>query len=244
VNLDIDEDRLLVISDLHLGNPVSTAPVRLLSFLDYAADIGASLCIDGDGFDMLQTSFSRLVSASLPVMSRLRRIQAAGGAVYYVVGNHDIVLEHFLDNVLSLQLSPFLNLRSGEARIRIEHGHLYDPFFSGHPELYTFATRLAGAALFLHKDTYKLWTSLATKLDRHRRKRAGDELTKVSYCHDAAEMLLQRGFDAVIFGHTHNAEVAQLASGTYINSGNWLSGRTFVDIDRGQLTLRTWEAWN
>ena len=75
--LDVHEDRLLIVSDLHLGNPASTATTRLVGFLDHAAAIGASVCIDGDGFDMLQTSFPRLVNASVPVLAKLARVRAA-----------------------------------------------------------------------------------------------------------------------------------------------------------------------
>ena len=241
--LDIAEDRLFVVSDLHLGNPVSTASTRLLPFLDHVADEGASLCIDGDGFDMLQTSFTRIVRSGVPVLAKLRRIAARGGRVYDVVGNHDLVLEHFLDNVLTLEMAPFLNLRSGEARIRIEHGHLYDPFFAKYPDLYQLATRFAGLSrCLLRTDIYKVWTWMANTVDQRRRVRGGEAIDAASYCHGAAEMLLERGFDAVIFGHTHNAEHVEMPSGTYVNCGNWLRGHTYVEIDRGDVALRTWEA--
>jgi UDP-2,3-diacylglucosamine pyrophosphatase LpxH len=241
VILDIEEDRLFVVSDLHLGNPASTAPRRILPFLRYVADEGASLCINGDGFDMLQTSFNRIASSGVPVLAHLRTIAESGGRVYYVVGNHDLVLEHFLDSIFTFDVSPFLNVASGDARIRIEHGHLYDPFFARFPELYELATHLAGMALFMPADVYRIWTRLAERLDRHRRERAGEDLTAVSYCHGAAEMLLGRGFDAVLFGHTHNAEHVALPSGTYVNCGNWLRGHTYVEIDHGTIDLKTWE---
>jgi len=241
VILDTTTDRLLVISDLHLGNPASTAEKRLLGFLDHAAEIGASVCVNGDGFDVLQMSFTRLVSAGLPVLTRLRHVQAAGGTVHYVVGNHDIVLEHFLDNVLSFEMSPFLNVSSAGRRIRVEHGHVYDPFFARYPRLYGGCTRVAGAALWLDKDLYRAWTYVSDALNGRRRRRAGDDDLHYSYCHEAAEMLLARGFDAVVFGHTHNAEVADLPSGTYLNAGNWLHGHTYVDIDHGDVSLQTWE---
>jgi UDP-2,3-diacylglucosamine pyrophosphatase LpxH len=241
VILDIEEDRLFVVSDLHLGNPASTASTRVLPFLEHVADQGGSLCINGDGFDMLQTSFKRMVSSGVPVLARLQWITANGGRVYYVVGNHDLVLEHFLDSILTLELSPFLNVVSGESRIRIEHGHLYDPFFARYPDLYETATQLAGLALFLKADIYRLWTWFADKADQRRRARAGEDITAASYCHAAAEMLLTRGFDAVLFGHTHNAEHVQMPSGAYVNSGNWLRGRTYVEIDHGHVALKTWE---
>ena len=239
--LDVEIDRLFVISDLHLGNPASTAAERVLPFLDHVADEGASICINGDGFDMLQTSFKRMVSSGVPVLDRMQTIAERGGRVYYVVGNHDLVLEHFLDSLLTVNLSPFLNVVSGDSRIRIEHGHIYDPFFAKYPDLYALATHVAGLALFLHADVYRLWTWLADRADQRRRRRAGDDVAATSYCHGAAEMLLRRGFDAVLFGHTHNAEQVQMPSGTYLNSGNWLRGRTYVEIDHGKIDLKTWD---
>ena len=237
--IDAVEERLFVISDLHLGSPASSAERRLVGFLDHAAEVGASVCINGDGFDLLQSSFSRLVQASLPVLSKLRKVQEQGGNVYYVVGNHDLVLEHFLQHVLVFQMAPFLNIRSGGRRIRVEHGHIYDPFYSRFPRLYTFAVRAFGVTLFLHKDLYRLWARLTEAVDRFRRRRAQDVL-ELSPHHRAAERLLDRGFDAVVFGHTHHAEAVDLPSGTYLNTGTWMRAGSYVDIDDGEVTLRKW----
>jgi UDP-2,3-diacylglucosamine pyrophosphatase LpxH len=55
-------------------------------------------------------------------------------------------------------------------------------------------------------------------------------------------MILRRGFDAVVFGHTHLAEMVTLPEGVYVNSGNWLSGATYVEITKGELAVRTWES--
>jgi UDP-2,3-diacylglucosamine pyrophosphatase LpxH len=241
VLLNTDSDRLLVISDLHIGNPASTAETRVLGFLDYAASIGASVCINGDGFDVLQMSFSRLVSAGLPVLTKLRHVRAAGGRVHYVVGNHDIVFEHFLDNVLPMfEMSPFLNVRSGGRFIRVEHGHLYDPYFARFPRVYGASTRALGLALRMNRDLYRAWTSVSEAWDGRRQRRTPDRV-RHSYCYESAELLLERGFDAVVFGHTHVAEVVDLPSGRYVNSGDWLSGQTYVDIDHGAVTLKTWD---
>ena len=237
--IDAAEERLFVVSDLHLGSPASSAERRLVGFLDHAAEVGASVCINGDGFDLLQSSFSRLVQASLPVLSKLRKVQEQGGNVYYVVGNHDLVLEHFLQHVLLFQMTPFLNVRSGGKRIRIEHGHIYDPFYSRFPRLYGVAGRAFGMTLFVHKDFYKVWSTMADAVDRTRRRRAGDVL-ELSPHHRAAERILDRGFDTVVFGHTHHAEVVSLPSGTYVNSGTWMHGGSYVDIDAGNVSLRTW----
>ena len=232
--IEVEEEHLVVISDLHLGNPASTARERVVPFLDYVRSIGASICINGDGFDMLQKTFSRLTNDALPVIKQLRRIQRGGARVYYIVGNHDLALEHYLEDLL-VTASPFLNVRSGGRRIRIEHGHIYDPFYAEHPELYHLAGRLGGYLLFASPDVYSLYTRVATQVEKLRGGGAR--------YHDAAEMLMRRGFDAVVFGHTHNAQQVDLPLGRYLNSGNWQTGRTYVDIVDGHAELKRWESW-
>lgn len=238
------EERMFVVSDLHLGNPSSTARERLVKFLGHAVDEQASVCINGDGFDLSQTRFSRLAADTLPVMSGLRRLVHAGLHVYYVVGNHDILLEYFLSDFMFTQISPFLNVESGGRRIRVEHGHLYDPWYSRAPTSYQRATRLAGYFLVAVPDIYRLWNRLTLAVDRSRFGRPhmpspGTD-SDTAY-HRAANTLIERGFDSVIFGHTHVAEWRGLTAGTYVNGGNWLRGNTYVDIDHGSVTLRAWQ---
>ncbi len=184
--IDAEEDRLFVISDLHLGNPSSTARTRLVEFLDYARITGTSVCINGDGFEMLQTSFSRLASDAVPVLNALRRLMREGNRVYYLVGNHDISLEHFLEDWLFTQIAPFLNLRSGDSRIRIEHGHLYDPWFVRYPKSYE-AGRAPARARAARASRRVLGVREGRRCGR-RRVRKGDPPDEV-----AAEMLLSRG---------------------------------------------------
>ena len=234
--IDAAEERLFVISDLHLGNPSSTARSRLVEFLEYARLTGTSVCINGDGFEMLQTSFSRLSADAVPVLNALRRLMREGNRVYYLVGNHDISLEHFLEDWLFTQIAPFLNLRSGDALIRIEHGHLYDPWFVRYPKGYEMGARVLGLALLVHPDVYSVY---AKSQARSAARRKGDPPDEV-----AADMLLSRGFDTVIFGHTHNALDVQLENGHYVNSGNWLQGSSYVEIDQGKVELKKWISWN
>jgi UDP-2,3-diacylglucosamine pyrophosphatase LpxH len=241
VKIDVAEERLVVISDLHLGNPASHAGASIPAFLDYVRAEELALCINGDGFEMLQTRFSRLIREALPLMTQISRLRRDGHRVYYVIGNHDIYVEHFLDEWLATRVCPFVNLTSGGRRIRIEHGHLYDPIFSRSPDLYESLTRLAGFALFLHPDIYQVWDSAAQRLDRHLRRSVHGPEDEITY-HRAAAEVLRRGFDAVIYGHTHRAESVQLPNGLYVNSGSWVRGGTYVEIVHGQVELKRWAA--
>lgn len=238
--IDTVQERLLVVSDLHVGNPYSAATRNLGEFFEFAESGGYNVCINGDGFEILQARFASLATESAGVLRGIRRLIERGLTVLYVVGNHDIALENFLTAWSGINITPFLNVTSGEARIRIEHGHLYDPSFVQNPRLYEWLTRAAGPFLHFYPDVYRLWTNYENARQGVRRALRGGKGERSVY-HEAAEMLLRRGFDAVVFGHTHQSEDVVLGSGgRYLNCGTWVRGGSFVEIDHGQVALRRW----
>lgn len=235
--VDCEVDRLFVVSDLHLGSPVSTSAADLCGFVDHVAEVGGSLCINGDGFDLLQGDVASILAASLPVVRRLRRLLAAGGGVHYVLGNHDLALEHVLLD-LPIPVSPYLDVRSGGARIRVEHGHVHDPFYARWPGAYELGGRLGRLALVANADVYRLWSAAQQRVDRRRRGHG----RRGAYPHHAsAQLLFDRGFDAVVFGHTHLPERTELPGGLFVNGGDWLGHRTVVVIEGGEVRLTEWD---
>lgn len=241
---DVKANRLAVISDLHLGNPFSKAKGPSVEFLAWAARNDYDVCINGDGFEIAQASFTRIARDVPEVFQALKTMTARGRNVYYVVGNHDIALEHFLNDWGGFKVAPFLNVRSGAMRIRVEHGHLYDPFFVRNPELYEFLTWLGGFALKASPSVYKLWIAFERLKSRLTPKRRGSEngiVGEHGNFVEAARELVERGFDSVVFGHTHHAGQVDLGEGrTYLNSGSWLMDTTYVSIVDGKAELRRW----
>lgn len=244
--IDVTTQKMLVISDLHLGNPYSSAKRKLIEFLYWAAKNNYDVCINGDGLEIAQVSFRRLAEDVPEVFRAVKAISRAGNRVFYVVGNHDILLEHFLEDWGSLIMAPFLNVTCGAQRIRIEHGHLYDPFFVKYPRLYEFMTWMGGFALMAHPSLYKLWIKFEEMKSRLRHffktKNGVDEL--IGEHPDfmvAAEEICARGFDAVIFGHTHHVGRRPLPHGTYINSGSWLIGPHFIEINPHVVTINKYQ---
>jgi UDP-2,3-diacylglucosamine pyrophosphatase LpxH len=241
VIIDIEQERLLVVSDLHVGNPYSSASRKLGAFFEYAERGGYNVCINGDGFEILQARFASMAADSVGVFRGIRRLIDAGLKVFYVVGNHDIALENFLNVWSGIQITPFLNVTSGDARIRVEHGHLYDPSFVRSPRFYEWITRAAGPLLHIYPDVYRLWAVYEGAKQQVVRALRGGKGERSVY-HEAARMLLRRGFDVVVFGHTHQPEDILFEPGRrYLNAGNWVQGGTFVEIERGQVALRRWE---
>lgn len=240
---EIRDSKLVVISDLHLGNPFSKAKTPTLDFLRWAANNGYDIIINGDGFEIAQVSFTRIAKDVPEVFHALKSFTNRGRNVYYVIGNHDIALENFLNDWGGFKVAPFLNVWSGGKRIRVEHGHLYDPFFIKNPELYELCTWAAGFALKLHPSLYNLWIAFEKFKSRYLwKKSSGGIIGEHSNFREAANELSARGFDIVVFGHTHHAGEADLPTGgKYFNTGSWLIGTPFLEIIEGQVTLRRWE---
>jgi UDP-2,3-diacylglucosamine pyrophosphatase LpxH len=252
---DITASKLLVISDLHLGNPFSKAKRPTVEFLNWAAANGYDVAINGDGFEIAQVSFTRIAKDVPEVFHALKSFTAHGRSLYYVIGNHDIVLENFLNDWGGFKMAPFLNVKSAGQRIRIEHGHLYDPAFVNNPELYEFLTWAGGIALQLNPSLYKLWIAFEKFKSRYfwgkkDIKQLAEAIegrlpTHIPGEHpafrEAALELSQRGFDSIIFGHTHHAgQVALETGGRYYNSGSWLMGTPFISIENGVVTVERW----
>lgn len=252
---DIRADKFVVVSDLHLGNPFSQAKRPTVEFLRWAAQNGYDVIINGDGFEIAQVSFTKIARDVPEVFHALKSFTGSGRNLYYVIGNHDIVLENFLNDWGGFKMAPFLNVTSGNKRIRVEHGHLYDPAFVNNPELYEFLTAMAGIALNIHPGFYKLWIAFekfkanflwGTKdMKSLQATLEGTPPTHIPGEHpafkEAAIELTSRGFDAVVFGHTHHVGTLTLENGAkYFNSGSWLMKTPMIHCADGELSIVPW----
>lgn len=247
---DVRESRLLVTSDTHIGNLFCNARRGLVRFLEYARDNRYNVCLNGDGIDVQYTSLTRFTAETSALVRDLRQITAEM-TVYYTIGNHDIILEHYLGDWGGLRLVPFLNVRSGTSRIRVEHGHLYDTFLMKHPELRYGVTRSLAAVCRVYPPAYH-WPAqyevikfrLLNRLRARKRpalRSAAMRAVNPSFL-DAAEELSRRGFDAVIFGHTHQPGTLPLNGNRarYFNTGSWFTKPYYVVIEEGNVELKPW----
>ncbi|MEG3619533.1 metallophosphoesterase [Magnetovibrio sp. PR-2] len=242
--IDIQEERMLIISDLHIGNPFCDIKKDLVSFLNEAIDKGYSVCINGDGIDVMQTSLPTLTNELPVLLAALRRFKEKGLSLYYVVGNHDLVFEKFLTSTSHFAFSPFLNLESGGKRIRIEHGFLYDKNFVKNPQVYEFFVHLGGYFLKILPAFYRLWIfyeNIKNGKNRKNTQHQGINGEAPEFA-KAAQVILQRGFDSVVFGHTHHSGHVELEQDQhYYNSGSFMLSYHYIKIENGEAELALWE---
>lgn len=248
MNTDVREDRLIVTSDLHMGNALFPWNRSFVDLARLALRNDYSLCINGDGVEIIQMSFSRLTRQLGDAANIFKRYPDAGLKIYYTVGNHDLVLEHFLQDWGGVVVVPFINVESGERRIRVEHGHMYDENFLNYPGLYTAMMVLGRWAISIHPRVYERLEGVNEAVVRTghmiRRLRGQPEEPVlpggIAGEHPmfrlAAEEIAMRGFDSVIFGHTHRPGRVRLQNGgMYYNTGAWMMKPYCVVINSGDV---------
>lgn len=244
MNIGTASNRLVVISDLHIGNPFCDISKDLIDFMAQVCDEGYDLCINGDGFDVMQTSVESILEELPGFAAMVARFARAGHSVYYVVGNHDITLENLILSMRDIKFCPFINLDSGDKRIRIEHGYLYDPAFIKNPVMYEKLVHFAGLILKVAPQAYKLWI----KYEKIKNKKHGTTLGlsgEPESFFDASKAIHERGFDAVIFGHTHHSGFVDTeiegVQVNYYNTGSFMLNPDYVVIENGEISLKEWQ---
>lgn len=247
----VRERRLLVVSDVHMGNRLHRTRRAFTEFVQFALDHRYSICINGDGIDFAQLALSYLVSDITPSLNLFLRFGENDLRIYYTVGNHDIALEHFLNDIGRIRVLPFISVLSGDQRIRIEHGHMYDDMFLRFPRIYTVFTVVGRLAIGISPRFYEAlhhfnvafvrfseWGLSGFGLFGKKEKApVENEIVGERACfRDGAEASGSRGFDAVVFGHTHAHGTATLADGLrYYNTGSWFADPHCVAIADGRL---------
>jgi UDP-2,3-diacylglucosamine pyrophosphatase LpxH len=252
MNTDVREERLIITSDLHMGNALFPPNRDFIDLARLALRNGYNLCINGDGVEIIQMSFSRLTRQLGEAANIFRKYPDAGLKIYYTVGNHDLVLEHFLQDWGGVIVIPFINVESGERRIRVEHGHMYDNNFLAYPGIYTAMMVIGRWAISIHPRVYEHLehvnqgiVNVGHFIKRVKGDDAEPELPDgIPGEHPsfrlAAEEISGRGFDAVVFGHTHRpGHVRLLSGGMYYNTGAWMHKPYCAVINHGDIWFGT-----
>lgn len=208
-------DKILVISDIHLGSPILRAD-DLLKILDQGWE---QIIVNGDLLD--SGKFHRYNKKHWKILSKLRKL-SKHIPVHLVMGNHDRDAE-ILADILGLEYTKELVLRIGDRVILLVHGDQFDSFITKHPIL----TEIASGIYYMLqriglsksicrriKETSKHW------LD------ASEILAKKALVH-----ISEKDFTDICCGHTHHAMRHTILGKNYWNSG------TFCDDPAHYITI-------
>jgi UDP-2,3-diacylglucosamine pyrophosphatase LpxH len=237
--------RAIWISDVHLGTAGCKAEF-LLDFLRF--NESWELYLVGDIIDGWQLKKNWYWKQSHnDVVQKVLRKSRKGTRVTYVAGNHDEVLRQFIGMAfgeIRIVNETTHHLLDGR-KLWITHGDFFDGIIQ-HAKwlaylgdsLYTLILKLNDAFnRTRHRLGMSYW-SLSQYL-KHRVKNA------VSFITEFEQVLVnearRRGFDGVVCGHIHKAEIRMIDDVLYCNDGDWVESLSaLVETHEGELKLIHW----
>ena len=225
--------RTIAISDVHLGTRDCKAEA-LDNFLKH--NTCETLYMVGDILDVwrIQQNKWRWKQSHTNVVRRILKHAKRGTRVIYVAGNHDEFLR---------PLMPYgINFGNIEIVNQIEHiGVDTKHYLVTHGDLFDGITRLAPWLAFLGDKSYDFILSANSKFNwfRHRLGFGYWSLSKYlkqrvkkavdfmfHFEHNLTAYCKKRGFDGVICGHIHHAEIKLIDNIWYSNTGDWVESCT------------------
>jgi UDP-2,3-diacylglucosamine pyrophosphatase LpxH len=238
----------IFISDVHLGTKDCKAG-ELDDFLKSASCETLYLVGDIiDGWKIQQNRF-KWKQKHTNVIRRVLKSTKNGTRVIYIAGNHDEFLRpmvHLVNNFGLIEVhNQIEHLGVDGKRYLVVHGDLFDGI-----------TRLAPWLSFLGDRAYDLILTINTKYNwiRHKFGFGYWSLSKYlktkvkkaidfifQFENNITDYCKKRGFDGVICGHIHCAEIKQINGVAYMNDGDWVESLTaLVEHHSGKWEIIHW----
>ncbi|MFO0880458.1 MAG: UDP-2,3-diacylglucosamine diphosphatase [Gemmataceae bacterium] len=223
----------VILSDIHLGSTNCQAKrLRVLLERIVEGDLPtARLILNGDVFDSID--FRRLHKAHWKILSLLRKLSDQIEIVW-LAGNHDGSAE-IISHLLGVTVEDEYILTTGEERLLILHGHVFDAFIESYPWLTWFADQAYRCLQWIDR------THRFAKMAKHGSKTFLRCTEKISQ--GAVELARRRGCTMVTCGHTHVPLTQVEQAIPYFNSGCWTELPCwFLTVAAGRVRLHAFES--
>lgn len=236
---------IVVISDVHLG----TYGCQARELLKYLKSIKPKILIlNGDIIDIWQFSKSYFPEAHTKVLRRILKFVAEGIPVYYLTGNHDEVLRKFADfNLGSFQLLNKVLLNIDGKKAWIFHGDIFDVTMQ-HSKWLAKLGAVGYDTLILINSMVNWCLTLVGRpkmsFSQKVKARFKDAVKFINHFEQtAADLAVDKGYDYVICGHIHHAEIKEIkgedrdGSVLYLNSGDWVESLSALEYHQGNWSI-------
>jgi len=241
--------RSIFISDLHLG----TRGCRIDFLVDFLRRTESqNLFLVGDVIDGWRLKKSWYWDAGHDEVVRLILNKAANGTkVTYIPGNHDEVFRDWLGlEIAGIRLTAEAEHTTADGRrLLIMHGDEFDSVVRYAKFLAVLGDWAYTTALIMNR-----WFNAARRrlglpywsLSQWLKRQVKGAVKAIDRFETAlAGEARRRGFDGVVCGHIHHAEMREVGGILYTNDGDWVESCTaLVEHTDGRLELIDWVAMN
>ena len=238
--------RAVFISDLHLGTPGCQAEALLDFLKSHTSD---TLYLVGDIVDgwQLRRKWYWPQAHNDVVQKLLRRVRK-GSRVVYIPGNHDEFARDFVEHhfggieVLEEASHTLLDGR----KLWLIHGDYFDAVVQYAKWLAYVGDSLYELTLRLNRHFNRLRAKFGLRywsLSAYLKGKVKKALNFVTDFENAvANEALKRGYQGVVCGHIHRAEIRIINGVLYCNDGDWVESRSaLVEHLDGHLELIVWD---
>ncbi len=236
---------VIFISDIHLGRSeypeARGEEADLIRFLRSTEQGIEHLYLLGDVFEAYIEYQHLIPKGFARFQGLLAEWVDSGVPVSYLVGNHDpwhqsyfqreigATVEH--DSVLVSHHGRRLHLAHGDGIVASSRARMWLKSWLRHP---------VPVWIYRHVLPGDVGISLAKFVNSTFGKRTIDHDLVDGLRAHARALLSESEVDAVIFGHSHLAELHSWPEGAYLNTGYWHESRTFGCLTKGELRLMRW----
>lgn len=221
----------IVISDIHIGSQYYKSK-ELISFLkEVEYD---ELILAGDIIDFIKVP--EFTSRALDIAKEINFSKS----IIYIVGNHDTPLRGFIGSeVFGIKFLERYEFEESGRKFRVEHGDAYDSSIVHNKIFMSIFSILHDAVEKIYNFDVSTWWS-TYQLKKRKLRRIWDILK------------LNKDVDVFIMGHSHHPEFIiwgvpndnDISIKTYVNSGDWVSHQTYVEIIDGIVRLKDYASKN
>jgi len=237
--------RAIFISDLHIGTPGFQADALLGFLKHHPSDVLYLVGDIVDGWQLRRRWF--WPQSHNDVVQKLLRRARKGCRVIYVPGNHDEFARHFVGHAFGgvEVLHDTTHTTATGMKLWVVHGDHFDGVIQCAKWLayvgdwlYEFSLRMNRHLNSLRARMGLGYWSLSAYLKLKVKK-------AVNFISDfdvgVASEAKRRGYDGVVCGHIHHAEIRDVNGVLYCNDGDWVESRTaLVEHADGRLEIIRW----
>lgn len=239
--------RTIFLSDIHLGTKGCQAEL-LLGFLSkYDAEV---IYLIGDIFDgwKLRRGWHWPEDHNDVVQALLDKARL-GTRIIYIPGNHDEIMRGYLGTHfggIEVVRDAEFTTRSGHKYL-VTHGDQYDVIVVNAKWLAMLGDRAYNFLIWLNpriNQVRRLWSGQYWSLSKWAKQQVKQAVNFIGeYEEVLADDARRGGYDGVICGHIHHANIRKIDDITYVNTGDWVESCTAViEGEDGVLRLVDWEA--
>ncbi|EDY86938.1 metallophosphoesterase [gamma proteobacterium HTCC5015] len=237
--------RTLWLSDIHLGTRGCQADFLTDFLKHHSCD---TLYLVGDIIDGWALK-SRVYwpQSHTNVVRRILTLSKRGTRVVFVTGNHDEFLRQYSGRTFgNIELVDEIEHTTADGkRFLVIHGDQFDAVTRCHKWLSVLGSAAYDSIIQVNahynkvraKLGYGYW-SLSAFL-KHRVKSAVNFISEFE--HWVAHAAEKGGYDGVICGHIHHAEIRSIGEVTYMNCGDWVESCTgLAESEDGSIEILRW----